>query len=87
MTITIGNDVNNLALYPPTQLSLTIVKTRKQPTTYLKENIRSLLTVVDVLEFKNQTEDDVINTFINQPGAVSNLRSHMIEAVLNNEIE
>ena len=36
MTITKGNDVNNLALYPPTQPSLTIVKTRKQLATYLK---------------------------------------------------
>lgn len=54
MTITRGNDVNNLALYPPTKPSLTIVKTRKQPTTYLKENMRSPLTVVDAPEFKNQ---------------------------------
>eukprot|EP00253_Pinus_taeda_P024676 PITA_24676 len=42
---------------------------------------------IDVLEFKNQTEDDVINTFINHLAAVSNLRGHMIEAVLDNEIE
>jgi len=45
------------------------------------------LTVVDPLEFKNQTKVDVINTFINHPAAVSNLRCHMIEAVLHNEIE
>lgn len=87
MTITKGNDVNNLALYPPAQPSLTIVQTRKQPVAYLKENIHSPLTMADVLEFKNQTEDDVINTFINHPTAVSNLRCHMIEAVLDNEIE
>lgn len=36
MTITKGNSIKNLALYPPVQPSLTIVKTRKQPTTYLK---------------------------------------------------
>lgn len=29
MTINRGNDVKNLALYPPAQLSLTIIKTRK----------------------------------------------------------
>lgn len=87
MTITKGNDVKNLALYPPTQPSLTIVKTRKQPTTYLEENIRSPITVADALELKNQTKDNVINTFINHPAAVSNLRHHMIEVVLDNEIE
>jgi len=86
MTITRGNDVNNLALYPPTQPRLPIVKIRKQPTTYLKENICSPLTMADALEFKNKTEDDVINTFVNHPAVVSNLRCHMIEAVLDNEI-
>lgn len=43
--------------------------------------------MADVLEFKNQTEDNVINTFFNHLAAVSNLRCHMIEAVLDNEIE
>ena len=62
MTIERGSNVNNLALYPPSQPSLTIIKTRKQPVTYLIENIRSPLTVADALEFKNQTEDDIINT-------------------------
>lgn len=40
-----------------------------------------------MIEFKNQTGDDVINTFINHPTRVSNLSCHMIEAVLDNEIE
>lgn len=87
LTITRGNSIKNLALYLPSQLRLTIVRIRKQPKTYLKENICSLLTMGDVLEFKNQTEDDVINTFINHPITVSNLRCHMIEAVLDNDIE
>jgi len=87
MTITRGNDVNNLALYPPAQPSLTIIKTRKQLVTYLTENIRSPLTVADALEFKNQIEDDIINTYINHPATICNLKCHMIEAVLDNEIE
>jgi len=87
MTITRGNDVKNLALYPPAQPSLTIVRTRKQPMTYLTENIQSPLTMADALEFKNQTEDDVINTFINHLATVSSLKCHMIKVVLNNEIE
>jgi len=87
MTITRGNNVKNLALYPLAQPSLIIRKTRKQPVTYLTENIRSPLTVVDTLEFKNQTEDNIINTYINHPVVVSNLKCHMIEAILDNEIE
>lgn len=87
MTITRGNDVKNLALYPPAQPSLTIVKTRKQPVRYLTKIIRSPLTAADALEFKNQIEDDVINTFINHPATMSSLKCHMIKAVLDNEIE
>ena len=87
MTIIRGNDVKNLALYSPAQPSLTIVKTRKQLVTYLTENIWSPLTVANALEFKNQTEDNVINTFINHPATISSLKCHMIKAVLNNEIE
>eukprot|EP00253_Pinus_taeda_P011097 PITA_11097 len=41
----------------------------------------------NALEFKNQTKDDVINTSINHPATVSNLRCHMIKAVLDNGIE
>lgn len=40
--------------------------------------------MVDALEFKNKTKDDVINTFNNHPTIVSNLRCHMIEAMLDN---
>ena len=43
--------------------------------------------MVDALEFKNQTEDDVINTFINHPTTVSSSKWHMIKAVLDNEIK
>ena len=64
MTIVRGINVKKLALYPPAQPSLTIVNARKQPVTYLTENIRSPLTVIDAFEFKNQIEDDIINTYI-----------------------
>ena len=79
--------MKNLALYPPAQPSLTIIKTRKQPVSYLIENIRSPLTIEDALEFKDQIEDDIINTYINQPDVVSHPKCHMIEAALDNEIE
>jgi len=87
MTITRGNNVKNLALYPPAHPSLTIIETRKQPITYLTENIQSPLTIVDAIEYKNQIEDGIINTYINHPVVVSNLKCHMIEAALDNEIE
>lgn len=57
--------MKDLALYPSAQPSLKIIKTRKQPVSYLTENIRSPLTIEDALEFKNQTKDDIINTYIN----------------------
>ena len=87
MKITRGNYVKNLALYPPAQPSLSIIKTRKQPISYLMENIRSPLTIEDALEFKVQTEDDIINTYINKPDVVCHPKCHMIEANLDNEIE
>jgi len=74
MTIARGSSVNNLALYPQAQPSLTIIKTRKQHVSYLTGNIRSLLTIEDVLEFKYQTKDDIINTYINRPEARSHLK-------------
>ena len=61
MTITRGINIKNLALYPPAQPSLTIMKTNKQPVSYLTENIRSPLTIEYALDFKYQIEDEVIN--------------------------
>jgi len=87
MTIARGSNVKNLALYPPSQQSLTIIKTIKQPVSYLTENIRSPLTIEDALKFKYQTEDDIINTYINQPDVGSHLKCHMIEAAFDRKIE
>jgi len=87
MAIARGSNLKNLALYPLAQPSLTIIKTRKQPISYLTKNIRSSLTIEDALEFKDQTKDDIINTYINQPNVISHLKCHMIEADLDNKIE
>ena len=85
MTITRGNYVKNLALYPPAQPSLSIIKTRIQTVSYLMENIRSPRTLEDALDFKDQTEDDIINSFINQPKIRSHLQCHMIKVAFDNE--
>jgi len=44
---------------------VSIVKIYKQPATYLEEIIHSPLTIAEALEFKDHTEDDVIDNFIN----------------------
>lgn len=77
----------NLAIYPLSQPSLTIIKTKKQHVSYLTEKIRSPLTIEYALEFNDQTKDDIINSFINQPKTRSHLKCHMIEATFDNEVE
>ena len=87
MTITRGPNIKNLALYPPAQPSVTIIKTNKHPISYLTKNIRSPLTIEDALDFKDQTEDDIINNFINEAKSRSHIQCHMIEATFDNELE
>jgi len=87
MTITRGSNIKNLALYPPTQPSVTIIKPNKHIVSYLTEKIRSPLTIEDSLDVKDQTEDDVINNFINQAESRSHIQCHMIEATFENELE
>jgi len=66
MTIALGANSKNLALYPPAQPNVTIIKTNKHLVSYLTENVRSPLTIEEALNFKDQTEDDAINNFISQ---------------------
>lgn len=87
MTITRGSNIKNLALYPPSQPSVTIIKTNKHPISYLTKNVRSPLTIEDAIDFKYQIEDDVINNFINQVESRSRVQCHMIEATFDNELE
>eukprot|EP00253_Pinus_taeda_P020034 PITA_20034 len=87
ITITRGSNINNLALYPPAQPSVTIIKPNKHLVSYLTENIRSPLTIQDALDIKDQTENDIINNFINQVESKSHVQCHMIEATFDNELE
>ena len=87
MTITRGTNIKNLALYPPAQLSVTIIKTNKHHVSYLTENTRSPLTIQEALDFKDQTEDDAINNFISQPEPRSYVQCHIIEAAFDNELQ
>lgn len=83
MIITKGDAIKNLVLYPPARPNLPIVKICKQPPTYMEESIHSPLAVAEALEFKNQTEDDVINSFINQKTTV---KCQMLKEILDNEV-
>ena len=85
MTIAKGDVVNNIVLYPPAKPSLPIVKICKQPPAYIEESICSWLAVEEPLEFKDQTEDEVINNFIKQPVNVSNVKCQMLKEILDNE--
>eukprot|EP00253_Pinus_taeda_P012698 PITA_12698 len=87
MTITRGENIKNLALYPPVQPSVIIMKTNKHPVSYLTDNIRSPLTIQEALDFKDHTEDDAINNFISQTKLRSYTECHMIEAAFDNELE
>ena len=53
MTITKGDAIKNLVLYPPARPSFPIVKICKQPPTYLEESICPPLTVAEALEFRD----------------------------------
>ena len=87
MTITGGANIKNLALHPPAQPSITMIKTNKHPVSYLTDNIRSPLTIQEAHEFKYQTEDDAINKFISQTEFRSCTQCHMIEVAFDNELE
>ena len=52
MTITRGNSVKNIVIYPPAKPSLPTIKIHKHPDTYWEKNIRPPLTLVEALEFK-----------------------------------
>jgi len=87
MTITRGDNIKNLTLYPLAQPSVTMIKTNKHLVSYLTDNIRSPLTIQEALDFKDQTEDDAINKFISQTKSRFCTQCHMIEAAFNNELE
>jgi len=87
MTITRGPDIKNLILYPPAQPSITMMRTNLPSPSYIIDNIRPPLTVQEALDFKDQTEDDAINKFINQTESTSYTQCFTIKAAFDNELE
>jgi len=87
MTITKGPTIKNLILYPPATPNIPTNNSRWFPTEYQEGNLRSSLTIDKSLNFKKQTEDDIINGFINQHFIVGNPTCQMLKVVLNNEAQ
>ena len=85
MTITRGDSLKNIIIYPPTKPSLPTVKIHKHPDTYWEQKIRPPLTLVEALEFKDQTEDEVISNIMNKPPKPKNLKCRMMKTVLEHE--
>ena len=85
MTISRGNATKNLILYPPSKPSLPTIHQQFPPPRYLEKNLQSPLTLEESLRLKNQLEDDVINSFINNPTIISNPTCQMLKVVLDNE--
>ena len=65
MTITRGNSIKNIVIYPPAKPNLPTIKSCKHQDTYWEQNIRPPLTLVEALEFKNQTKDDLNSNVMN----------------------
>ena len=75
----------NIIIYLPAKPSLSMVKIHKHPDTYWEKNIHPPLTLVEALEFKDQTEDDVINNFMNQSPKPKNMKCQMMKTILEHE--
>ena len=91
MVISNGEVTNNLILYSPVEPSssnkpgLTSIQKplpMKEPKIENEEFI-PILTISKVLCFKDETEDDAINTFLSSPKSVSNLTRQLLESVMS----
>eukprot|EP00253_Pinus_taeda_P025319 PITA_25319 len=91
MIIYNGENTNNLILYPPVEPSSPDKEKFKQNSIPLEgsetksEEMRRVLTIIQALYFKNEREDDTINTFINSPRVVSSATRQFLESVMNFE--
>ena len=87
MTIARGDSIKKIIIYPPSKPSLPMVHIHKHLHTYWEKNICPPMTLIEALEFKDQTEDDVINNFMNQPPTSKNLKFQMLKIFLEEEIQ
>ena len=85
MMISTRNSVKYIFIYPPSKPSLPTIKIHKHPDTYWEHNIHPPLTLLEALEFKNQTEDDMFTNVMNQPPRPENLKCQMMKTILGHE--
>ena len=80
MTISNGVTTQKLVLYPPAQPSPIL----KNPlwVGFNEDDTLSVLTIGKALQFKDETEDDSINSFIGRPSSVSSPTFQSLHAVM-----
>ena len=79
-----GTEIKNLTLYPLAQSSLE-AETSLWMEPKEDEGIQPLLTIWKALTFKDETEDDAINHFINEPTYVNKKIYQSMNATLGEE--
>ena len=70
MTISDGTEIKNLTFYPPAQPILE-AETPLWMEPEEEEGVQPLLTIGKALTFKDETEENAINNFINEPTSVN----------------
>ena len=84
MAISDGTKTKNLTLYPPARPSLEA----KNPLCMEleeEEGVQPLLTIGKALTFKDEIEDDAINSFISEPNSVNNFFYQILNSTLGEE--
>ena len=84
MTISDGTEINNLNLYPPSRLS-SEAKTILWMELEEEEGVQPLLTIGKALTFKDETEDDAINSFISKPTSINKQIYQILNSALGEE--
>ena len=84
MTISDGTEIKNLTLYPPAQPSLE-AETLLWMDPEEEEGVQPLLTIGKALNFKDETEDNAINNFINEPTFFNKNIYQILNATLGEE--
>ena len=84
MTISDGTKTKNLTLYPLAQPSVE-AETSLWMEAEEEEGVQPLLTIGKALTFKDETEDDAINNFINEPTSVNKEVYQILNITLGKE--
>ena len=81
MAISYGTETKNLTLYPLAQPTLE-VETPLWMELEEEEGVQPLLTIGKDLNFKDETKDDAINSFISEPTSVNKFFYQILNGTL-----